>query len=272
MSELQIRETVPETGHDLLKDMLSEATSLRTKAWAARALTEQMVSVFLYQDRDQKSSQKPSLGEMIDAVKNKYGEEILSVIRHIKHIGDKASHYAKDNIIKKEDVDKSVENTLNLFSIILTSECKSRNLLKLDDYSFYIFSTLYPSVREKVLRKLIDFDSILNNDLQKMLFKKYGMAAAKAGRYKQFQRVLDRLLKKEKINDEIYTYMKEWLPIYDSQLAYLPTANDILTCRRNFENAINVIKYHNQNDELYKNRDLINENSDLIKIIKKLLY
>lgn len=120
MSELQIRETVPETGHDLLKDMLSEATSLRTKAWAARALTEQMVSVFLYQDRDQKSSQKPSLGEMIDAIKNKYGEEILSVIRYIKYIGDKASHYGKDNIITKEDVDKSVENTLNLFSIILT--------------------------------------------------------------------------------------------------------------------------------------------------------
>jgi hypothetical protein len=119
---------------------------------------------------------------------------------------------------------------------------------------------------------LIDFDNILNNDIQEILFKKYGMAAAKAGRYKQFQRVLDRLLKKEKINNEIYTYMKKWLPVYDRPRAYLPTAKDILTCRRNFEAAINVIKYHNRSDELYKNRDLINENSDLIDIIKKLLY
>ena len=262
MNERKIRDTVPESGHNILTDMLSETTSLQTKAWAARRLTEQMVSVFLYEDADPgQTNKKPSLGEMIDKIKLTCGSEILSAIREIKEIGDKASHYSKEYEISQKSVERVASLTLDLFSMILTQKCKSHNILKLDNYSLYIFSTLYPSVREKVLSALIDFNGPFDSREKYTFLEKYGKAAAKAGRLKQASRRFDKLAKQGQISHSFYVEMKESMRMLDDQRAYLPTANDIATCRRNFEEAMKTLS-----------DSVKSENAQLIDIINRLLY
>jgi hypothetical protein len=130
VAEQIIRDIVPESGHGILTDMLSEKTSLQTKAWAARRLTEQMVSVFLYEGAESEQSRKPSLGDMIDGIKDSCGNEILSAIRQINEIGDKASHYSGESVTSRKDVERTVSLTLNLFSMISTDRCKSQKLLR----------------------------------------------------------------------------------------------------------------------------------------------
>ncbi len=261
MPEKMIRDTVPESSHDILSDMLSEQTSLKTKAWAARLLTEQMVSVFLYEGTNSDGFRKPSLGDMIDEIKETCGSEVLSAIRQIKLIGDRASHFSKENSVSQQDAEKIIFLTLRLFTLILTEKCKNLNLLKRDNYSLYIFSTLYPSVREEVLFSLIDFDGPFD-DVEKLTFlEKYGKAAAKAGRCKQARRQFDKLLRRGKISQPYYNEMIESMRLLADQRAYLPTAKDIGSCRHNFEGALSTLTESQKN-----------ENAQLINIIKRLLY
>lgn len=261
MTEQMVRDTVPESGHDILADMLSEQTSLKTKAWAARLLTEQMVSVFLYESTNSEGCRKPSLGDMIDGIKESCGNDVLSAIRQIKLIGDKASHYSKDNAVSQQDVERIVPLTLKLFALILAEKCTNLNLLRRDNYSLYIFSTLYPSVREEVLFSLIDFDGAFD-DIEKLtLLENYGVAAAKAGRRKKARRQLDKLLNRGQISQYFHSEIAESMHLLEGQRAYLPTAKDIASCRHNFEAVLSTLTDSQKN-----------ENSQLIDIIKRLLY
>jgi hypothetical protein len=108
---------------------------------------------------------------------------------------------------------------------------------------------------------LIDFDGPFNDIEQRTLLEKYGKAAAKAGRHKQARRRFDKLLKQAKISQQFYSEMMESMRLLDEKRAYLPTANDIATCRRNFEAAINFLTESEKN-----------ENAQLMDIIKRLLY
>ncbi|WP_421377179.1 hypothetical protein ACOCG7_05950 [Paraburkholderia sp. DD10] len=255
---------IPKSAEHRLADLLSDTSSPETKAGTARWYVEMFIDTFLSSDIKEKIGiaqfRKLSLGEMIQSIGESFGAEMRSSLLLIKNFGDRASHYNPSSFISHEDAEKVVSTAIDLFALALIHELKT-NPLNSASSRATIFSTIFPSVRERVLRDLMVLSDPLD-EYNAALLHKYCLACTKNGNVNKARRKLDELRKKNFIDEARYYFEVESIRKIQAamQLDMLPIPKRMEDCARNFEAVVGDLSA----EEAF-------ENSRLIELIQKLL-
>lgn len=256
--------STPKKGEHRLSEMLSEHSSLETKANASRWYVEMMIDLFLSKESKKRLSEKIfkklPLSDKIEKIKQDYDENIIDTLYLIKSIGDKGSHYSSDVTLNKKEIDTAVKKATNLFTLILIDHIKKVPLEKTFNRAV-IFSTLLPSIRENVLFSLIDFKKI-ETEKEYALLDKYILACTKNNRGNQIKKKLKELDKENIIDSKFYNFqLKSVRSIEDGMKRNeLPIPKTMEDCKRNLNSVTTSLE---QNE--------VNENQELIDIMNTLL-
>ena len=166
-----------------ISDMLSETSSPESKSNAARWYAEMMVDIFMSESIKSRIGvdkfKRLSLGEMIKEMGEEFGKEIRDILLLIKDFGDRGSHYNPDVKVTDTEAENTVKRSIDLFTYILIYEFRKMSLSATPNRAT-ILSTIFPSVREKVLLELLD-STIVLNDEQLGILHKYCLACTKNG-------------------------------------------------------------------------------------------
>ncbi|MFT5594290.1 MAG: hypothetical protein ACI8SR_002679 [Oceanicoccus sp.] len=252
----------PKVGENRLSEMTSPDTTPETKCWAARWYAEMMVELFLSDTAKQKKKdfESLSLGNKIKEISEEYSEKLISSLYLIEDLGNQASHFKKGRAITEAESIKAVENAIGLFDLILVDLFKNQGLAKTLNTA-KIFSTFLPSIRVNVLAKLLDFSKFDNNSEYDIgVLHKYLLALTKNGQREKARRLIKKLLKKETIDQDMFTYWENSINVISNNSKNLPIPKSIEDCKRNFDDVLIILS----------NEDL-SENSRLIEIFNILL-
>jgi hypothetical protein len=254
----------PKKAHHRLADMLSPTTSLEAKGNAARWYAEMIIWDFLSDAAKERIGVEPfrklGLEKQIKEIKLDFSKKIINELLLIKDFGDDCSHYNQDIKLSEEKVKKIVGRAISLFEQILIDHFKKEPLDKTYNRAT-IFSTIFPSVREKVLFSLVSFNAI-NSEYEITLLHKYVLACVKNGNSKRVKSRLKDMKNKNVIATRMYDY---WIAsIHEIEQGInnneLPIAKVIGDCKRNFLDVLHQLDQHE-----------LDENKRLINIIEKLL-
>jgi hypothetical protein len=254
----------PKKGEHRLSEMLSENSSLETKANASRWYLEMMIDLFLSKESKQNLSEiifkKLSLSDKIEDISKYYSKDIIDTLHLIKNVGDKGSHYSSDVRLNKKEIDTVVKKATNLFTLILIDHLKKEPLDKTYNRAV-IFSTLLPSIRENVLYSLINFKKI-ETEMDYALLDKYIIACTKNNRINQIKKKLKELNKKNIIDSVFYSFQLKSIQAIEQGMKKneLPIPKTMEDCKRNLNSVINTL---DENE--------INDNQELIDIMNTLL-
>jgi hypothetical protein len=235
---------VPKVGEHRLYDLLSENTSLETKASTARWYAEMMIDLFFSAKRKKELGESKfnnlSLGDKIKIIKPEYSSDLIDALNLIKQFGDIASHYKPERSIDEKNVKKIIEKALSLFDFVLIDLMKDRGIRK-TEVTATLFSTFLPSIRIRVLRSITDLSSIKgDSDNDMFLLDKLVLALTKNGESKKAFRILEKLKKEEKIGEYHFDFCAEKIDIIQCKIddGILPIPENISDCKRNFEDVL----------------------------------
>ncbi|HEA3721447.1 TPA: hypothetical protein RV156_004685, partial [Yersinia enterocolitica] len=141
---------------------------------------------------------KKSLSELIAILRDSVDCKIINSLNLIKDFGDKASHYDSNINITAEQALKAVNETINLYLLIILDELKKRDLFYHPSRATLI-SVLLPNMRVKIYSEFIDFSS---KDINLELLWKWCLACLKDDNINKARRKLQ-ALKKNKIITEV---------------------------------------------------------------------
>jgi hypothetical protein len=256
----------PKVAEHRLYDLFSEKTSFETKASTARWYAEMMIDLFFSKESKKivgkENFIKLSLGEKLKHIKQTSSKELIDSLNFIKQFGDEASHYKPDNILNKKDVDKVIEKALSLFDFALIDLIKDGGIGK-TPITARLFSTFLPSIRVRVIRSIIDINSVRgDSDNDMALLDKLLLALTKNGEGKKAIKLLEKLKKKGNIGIEHVDFWKKKIQTIQSKIeeGILPIAENISDCKRNFYDVY---------EEMTENER--NENKDLIEVFNIML-
>lgn len=238
---------VPKVGHHRLYDLVSEKTSLETKASTARWYAEMMIDLFFSANAKEKVGEdkfnKLSLGEKIKILREWCSDELIDALNLIKQFGDIASHYNPSKTIKESEVNKIIVKALSLFDYALIDLMKDGGIRK-TEVTAVLFSTFLPSIRVRVLSSILDLSDIKgNSDNDMFLLDKLLLALTKNGEGKKAQKLLSKLRKEEKIGDYHLRFWLEKLEVIQGKIdeGILPIPENISDCKRNFDDVLSQL-------------------------------
>lgn len=251
---------IPRVGQHRLYDLTSENTSAETKASTARWYAEMMIDLF-FSERGKsivgdKKFNSLSLGEKIKIIKEFHSSELIDALNIIKNFGDKASHYYPDRKIDTREVEKIIEKSLSLFDYVLIELMKDGGIRK-TEVTATLFSTFLPSIRVRVLKKIINFESLRgDSDEDMFLLDKLFLALTKNGEGKKAIRLLHKIKSKENISDYHVDFWMEKINLIQKKINenLLPIPKNIADCKRNFNDVLSQLT----EEEKDKNSILIN--------------
>lgn len=195
----------PSIANHRISELLSENASNETKAHISRWYAEMMIKEFLNDELSNIDYKKKPLSELIEILKGSVDSKIINSLYLIKDFGDKASHYNDDVIITTEQALKAVNETINLYLLIILDELKKRDFFYHSDRATLI-SVLLPSMRVKIYSEFIDFSSKkINLDL----LWKWSLACLKDGNINKARRKLQFLKKNKMITEETFNKYEE---------------------------------------------------------------
>lgn len=256
--------STPKKGEHRLSEMLSEHSSLETKANASRWYVEMMIDLFLSKELkvslSEQEFKKLRLNDKIEKIKQYYDKDIIDTLYLIKSVGDKGSHYSSDTTLNKKEIDTIVNKATNLFTLILIDHIRKVPLEKTFNRAV-IFSTLLPSIRENVLYSLINFKQI-KTEKDYALLDKYILACTKNNRINHITKKLKELNKNNIIDSVFYNFQLKSIKAIEEGMKKneLPIPKNMKDCKRNLNSVINKL---DQNE--------INDNQELIDIMNILL-
>lgn len=262
-----MNKAIPNEGIDYYNDMINEHISISAKAHSARKYTEMIIDIFFSENIKKKTNdekyEKLSLKDMIKYIEKDINKSLLNLLYNIKDIGDRGSHHNSAKELLESEVQKTVDNTIdNLFPLILVNHIeKDFSFFNEDRCSARILSTLMPSIREKVLFELLDFNNKIE-DRKRIVLRKYIMASCKNNNGNKVKRKLEKLYNKRYIDTNFYQAHQITINRFsdETQTKVLPIAQNMADMKRNFSN---VLKELNSNQ--------INIDKELIRIISVLL-
>lgn len=250
---------IPHAGQHRLYDLQSESTSLEAKASAARWYAEMMIDLFFSvqgkEELGEEAFNRLSLGDKIKKIRPHYSQQLIDSLNLIKQFGDMASHYKPDRILDEKDVANVIDKSLSLFDFALIDIMKDRGIRK-TEVTATLFSTFLPSIRIRVLKEILDLQSVKGDcDDDMFLLDKLVLALTKNGEAKKAIRTLESLKKKERIGDYHINFWKEKVDIIQGKIeeGVLPIPQNISDCKRNFED---VLRQLSEEDKI-KNEELI---------------
>ena len=251
---------VPKVGEHRLYDLFSEKTSLETKASTARWYAEMMIDLFFSEKGKEELGEDKfnslPLGDKIKIIKPYVSIELINSLNHIKQFGDIASHYKPGRTIKEEEVNNIVEKSLLLFDFALIDLLKDGGL-RATEVTGTLFSTFLPSVRVRVLRKIINLNDInYRSDDDMYHLDKSVLALTKNGEISKALRILEKLRKNNQIDENCVSFWKEKLSLIQEKIDedILPIPKNISDCKRNFDDVISLMS----SEEKKANEKLIN--------------
>lgn len=203
----------PSIANHRVSELLSENISNETKAHISRWYAEMMIKEFLSDQFPTIDYKKKSLSELIAILRGLVDCKIINSLNLIKDFGDKASHYDSDINITSEQALKAVNETINLYLLIILDELKKRDLFYHSDRATLI-SVLLPSMRVKIYSELIDFSS---KEINLGLLWKWSLACLKDDNINKARRKLQLLKKNGVITEGI-------LNEYDADLKVINAA------------------------------------------------
>lgn len=253
----------PKIGQHRINDMLSEATSLETKASTARWYAEMMIDLFLSKEVKcaigEEDFYKLTLSEKIKGIKPFFSEQIIDSLQLIRNFGNKAAHYNPNVKIRETDVKKIVEKALTLFDLLLVNLLKDGGYEK-TEYTPKIFSTFLPSIRCRVLNAIVDLNSVCCKDdigdrTDILMVHKLLLAYVKNGERKKAINVIKKLKKKNSLNSKWYSRFKKAIDVMDENVKknILPIPRNIHDCKRNFDDVMKDLS----DEEKFLNKELI---------------
>lgn len=262
-----MNKAIPNEGIDYYNDMINKHISVSAKAHSARKYTEMIIDIFFSENIKKKINdekyEKLSLKDMINYIEKDINKSLLNLLYNIKDIGDRGSHHNSAKELRESEVQKIVDDTIdNLFPLILVNHIeKDFSFFNKDRYSAKILSTLIPSIREKVLFELLDFNNKIE-DRKRIVLHKYIMASCKNNNRNKVKRKLEKLHNKKYIDTNLYQALQITINTFsdESQTKVLPIAQNMADMKRNFSN---VLKELNSNH--------LNIDRELIRIISLLL-
>lgn len=258
-----MEKVIPVIGQECYLDMISQTASREAKANAARRYTEMMVYLFLSDklknDIGDDSFYQMKLKDVICKIENYTYKPLINLLNHIKNIGNVGSHYHPQKKLSEDEVTKVVNCVIDdLLPLILVNYIIKEPFEK-HPFSAKIFSILLPSVRERVLYELIDFNNIKSEN-DKFLLHKYVMACHKNNKRDKIRRKLRSLKKKGVIDAKFYEALCITIKNFDENSNSLPIPETMQDCKRNFNSVIESI-----------GKEDVERNKRLIKIISLLL-
>ncbi|CQD47026.1 hypothetical protein NE897_15045 [Yersinia ruckeri] len=188
----------PSKANHRISELLSENLSNETKAHISRWYAEMMIKEFLNDQFLNIDYSKKSLSELIAILRDSVDCKIINSLNLIKDFGDKASHYDSNINITAEQALKAVNETINLYLLIILDELKKRDLFYHPSRATLI-SVLLPNMRVKIYSEFIDFSS---KDINLELLWKWCLACLKDDNINKARRKLQ-ALKKNKIITEV---------------------------------------------------------------------
>lgn len=238
---------VPRAGQHRLYDLTSENTSAETKASTARWYAEMMIDLFFSEKAKLKVGAEKfnrlSLGEKIKTLKEDYSSGLIDALNLIKQFGDMASHYQPGRTIEAESVESVIKKSLSLFDFVLIDLMKDNGIRK-TEATATLFSTFLPSIRVRVLKKIIDLGSVRgDSDDDMFLLDKLVLALTKNGEGKKAIRLLEKLKKQEKIGDYHVSFWEEKIEVIQGKIdeGVLPIPENISDCKRNFDDVFSQL-------------------------------
>lgn len=251
---------VPKVGEHRLYDLFSEKTSLETKASTARWYAEMMIDLFFSEKGKEKLGEEKfnnlSLGDKIKEIRPYSSTELINSLNHIKQFGDIASHYKPGRIIKEKEVHSIVEKSLSLFDFALIDLLKNGGL-RTTKVTGTLFSTFLPSVRVRVLRKIINLSDInYHSDDDMYHLDKLVLALTKNGEISKALKILEKLRGNNQIDVNSMIFWREKLELIQEKIDedILPIPKDISDCKRNFDDVLSKMS----SEEKKANEKLIN--------------
>ncbi|WP_342230482.1 hypothetical protein, partial [Yersinia enterocolitica] len=145
----------PSKANHRISELLSENLSNETKAHISRWYAEMMIKEFLNDQFLNIDYSKKSLSELIAILRDSVDCKIINSLNLIKDFGDKASHYDSNINITAEQALKAVNETINLYLLIILDELKKRDLFYHPSRATLI-SVLLPNMRVKIYSEFID--------------------------------------------------------------------------------------------------------------------
>mgnify|MGYP003286805293 CR=1 FL=1 len=205
----------PSIASHRIGELLSESISNETKAHISRWYAEMMIKEFLNDQFSNMDYNKKPLSELIGGLKGLVDCRIINSLNLIKDFGDKASHYNSEINVTAEQALKAVNETINLYVLIILDELKKRDLFYHFDRATLI-SVLLPNMRVKIYSELIDFSS---KEINLELLWKWSLACLKDGNINKARRKLQLLKKNGIITEEV-------LNEYDANLKVINAAKE----------------------------------------------
>ncbi|HBR1895770.1 hypothetical protein ACNPNM_09395 [Klebsiella variicola] len=205
----------PSIASHRIGELLSENISNETKAHISRWYAEMMIKEFLNDQFSNMDYNKKPLSELIGVLKGLVDCKIINSLNLIKDFGDKASHYNAGINVTAEQALKAVNETINLYVLIILDELKKRDLFYHFDRATLI-SVLLPNMRVRIYSELIDFSS---KEINLELLWKWSLACLKDGNINKARRKLQLLKRNGIITEEV-------LNEYDANLKVINAAKE----------------------------------------------
>ncbi|MDF0732903.1 hypothetical protein P0Y43_19615 [Pseudomonas entomophila] len=232
---------VPKAAEQRIADLFSETATPHARGNAARWYAEMFIELFLSDSAKvalgSEQFKKLGLERKIDAIQNDTSPETIATLQLIKSLGDRASHYSEVPFTERE-AKRAVEAAGDLIVQVLLHELKTTPL-NANEPRAKILSVLFPSIRIRVLRELLETHERLN-PYQALLLHKYNLACVKNGQDKKARRELDTLFKKRLIDRDFYDYQVRSIRVIADQrnLGTLPIAQRMEDVARNFKSVL----------------------------------
>ncbi len=202
----------PSKANHRISELLSENLSNETKAHISRWYAEMMIKEFLSDQFLNVDCKKKSLSELIAILRGSVDCKIINSLNLIKDFGDKASHYDSDINVTTEQALKAVNETINLYLLIILDELKKRDLFYHFDRATLI-SVLLPGMRVRIYSDFIDFSS---KNINLELLWKWSLACLKDDNINKARRKLQALKKNGIISNVTFIQFDERLKIINA--------------------------------------------------------
>lgn len=242
----------PSKAEHRISELTSKSISNESKASIARWYAEMMIKEFLSHHFEDEKYQNESLSYLINELKGKVDIKIINSLRLIKDFGDKAAHYNPNKLISESQSKKAVDESLNLYLLVIIDILKKKSLLAHSDRATLI-SVLLPSMRINIYSELIDFDA---KEIDQSLLKKWCIACTKDGRHNKAISKLNQLKANHTISE--YDYEERIMDIKTIRQQMKRDNLPIPKNRADFARNLNELLQNHINDESKdSNKDLI---------------
>lgn len=211
------------------------------RALDLRLCIEKICNELIYKfisKNDKKGWKDKKLNDKLDICEKYLGNECIEGLKKAKNIGNNGVHKGEEKIYKEENFIKAQKAIFNFSIEVFVFYLKKHGYVDMKNGSWvpYLFSTLPPLYRVKILRKYFEFNQEI------IVIEKLAMVYAKAEKREEMLEFLNMCLEKKYLNMAQYIILKDNMLDYSQNCSNSNISKSINEAKKNFEIAWNSIE------------------------------